>query len=255
VTAADAVFLFRDDPDLVAFSTTFGADFTGMNGIDMGVAPRLQVISPIDNVWDAEGNYFGVDSWHATADYDLAGPDTGTLDFNSSLHSSEINFRHNTRDWLKLLWGFRYIEFSEDLDFRAPSVGLPAIWRFDARNFMYGMQLGADVGMIRLFERLEIGGVFKAGVFNNRVISREEVISINLFSTDDTFLNKFDEIAFVGEASLGGTLHFNDHFALRGGYQMLWLEDAATAINSFTESEGLRGMFFHGAYAGLELRW
>jgi hypothetical protein len=255
MTAADAVFLFREDPDLVAFETTFGADFTAVNGVDMGVAPRLQLIAPIDAVWDVEGNYFGLDSWHVTADYDLAGPLSRTLDFDSSLHSSEINFRHNTRDWLRLLWGFRYIEFNEQLDFRAPSVNLPAIWHFDARNFMYGMQIGADVGLVRLWDRLEFNSGIKAGLFDNRVISREEVTTISPDSRTDVFLNKFDEVAFVGEASLGGTLHINDHFALRGGYQMMWLEDIATAMNSFTEPEGLRGMFLHGAYAGLELRY
>jgi hypothetical protein len=255
VTAADAVFLFRDDPDLTAFGATFAADFTSVNGIDMGVAPRLQIIGPVDNVWDIEGNYFGVDSWHVAADYDLPGGDTGTLDFNSQIHSSELNFRHNTRDWLKLLWGFRYVEFAEDLDFTAPSVGLPALWHFDTRNFFYGGQIGADVGMLRLFNRLEIAGVIKAGIYDNRVISRQEVITVNLFSADDTFLDKFDRAAFIGEGALGATLRFNDHSALRGGYQMMWLEDVSTAINSFTEPRSHQGLLLHGAYAGLELRW
>ena len=156
----------------------------------------------------------------------------------------------NALDAIKdLEWG------AAQLPFRAPSVVLPAIWHFDARNFMYGLQIGADVGLVRLWDRLELNSVVKAGVFDNRVISREQVTSIGPFSRTDVFLNKFDEIAFVGEASLGGASHINDHFALRGGYQMLFLQDVATAINSFTEPEGLRGMFFHGAYAGLELRY
>jgi hypothetical protein len=69
------------------------------------------------------------------------------------------------------------------------------------------------------------------------------------------FENKFDRAAFVGEGSIGGTLRLTDHSALRGGYQILWIEDVAKAVNTFTTGEGLGGLLFHGAYAGLELRW
>ena len=119
--AADALFLFRDDPDLVAFSTVFGADLTSVNGIDIGVAPRISFLVPAHEFWDVEGSYFGLDSWHAAADYDLPGGDVGALEFTSEIQSAEINVRYNARDWLTLLAGFRYIGFEESVDFTAPA--------------------------------------------------------------------------------------------------------------------------------------
>jgi hypothetical protein len=252
VTAADAVFLFRDDPDLVAFTSTFGADFITQNGIDMATAPRLQVIAPIDEVCDLEVNYFGLDSWRVTADYDFASGDIGALEFGSELHSAELNFRHNTLDWLTLFSGFRFVEFAEEIDFAAPSVGLPAGWHFDTQNFLYGWQWGADIGLVRLFDRFEINTVVKGGVFDNHADWRHDVATAGALST---FENQFDEVAFVGEASIGGTLRFNDHFALRGGMQGMWLKDVMKAINSFTTPDDTSGLFLYGGYAGIELRW
>jgi len=255
VTAADSVFLFRDDPDLVAFGSAFGAEFTDTNGIDMGVTPRLQVLVPIDEVWDFEANGFGIDSWHVTADYDLAGGESGALDFNSQLYSAELNFRHNTRDWLKLLWGFRFLEFSEIIDFTAPSVGLPAAWHFDTQNFFYGGQIGADVGLVSLWERVQLTGVVKGGVYDNHADWLHEVQTVGATST---FENQFDEVAFMGEVSFALTVRCSEHSALRGGYQWMWLEDVVQAVDSFTAPEGTRGLgglLLHGAFAGIELRW
>jgi hypothetical protein len=253
VTTGDAVFLFRDEPDLAAFATAFDADFTAVDGLDMGTAPRVSLIVPIRDVWDVEGNYFGLDSWQVDADYDLAGPGGGALEFDSQLHSAELNVRHNTRDWLVLMAGFRYVEFAESVDFSAPSNGRPAIWQFDTGNFFYGAQLGADIGLVRLFDRLEIGTVLKAGIYGNRADWRHQVQS---FGSSVVFVQNFDEVAYVGEATFGGTLRLNDHSAIRAGYQMMWLADVAKALNSFSEPAELHGeLFLHGAYAGIELRF
>ena len=75
------------------------------------------------------------------------------------------------------------------------------------------------------------------------------------FSTYTTPEYVCDEVAFVGEASIGGTLRFNDHFALCGGFQGMWLKDVMKAINSFTTPNDTSGLFLHGGYAGIELRW
>jgi hypothetical protein len=253
-TAADAIFLFRDDPALDSFAGAFAADITGTNGLDVGVMPRLQVMVPIDDIWDLEATGFGVDSWHVTGDYDLPGVLSGALDFNSQLFSAEVNFRHNTRDWLQLLWGFRWAEFSEYIDFTAPSVGLPAAWHLDAQNFFYGLQIGADVGLLSLWDRVELTGFVKGGVYDNRADWLHQVQTVGAVST---FENQFDEVAFLGEAALTLTVRCSEHSALRGGYHWLVLDEVTQAIESFTvnETDGLDRLFFHGAFAGVELRW
>lgn len=250
--AADALFLFRDDPDLVAFSTTFDADITSVNEIDMGVAPRVSFLVPAHELWDVEGSYFGLDSWDVTADYDLPGGDVGALEFTSELQSAEINIRYNALEWLTLLAGFRYIGFMESVDFTAPAVGLLSIWELDTRNNFYGAQLGADIGLLRMFDRFEVSTGVKAGVFGNDAEWRHAVQN---FGSAVVFENEFGEAAFAGEWFLGGTFRLNDHSAIRAGYQMLWLKDVAMAINSFSEPDGLRSLLLHGGYAGIELRF
>jgi hypothetical protein len=248
--AADALFLFRDDPDLVAFSTTFDADLTSVNEIDIGVAPRVSMIVPAHEFWDFEASYFGLDSWNMTADYDLASGDVGALEFTSELHSAEFNVRHNTLEWLTLLAGFRYIGFMESVDFTAPAFDLLSIWQLDTRNNLYGAQLGADIGLLRLFDRFEVTATVKGGVFGNDAEWRHAVEN---FGSEVVFENEFGEVAFAGEWSLGGAFRLNDHSAIRGGYQMLWLKDVSKAINSFSEPDGLGSLLMHGGYVGVEL--
>jgi hypothetical protein len=249
---ADALFLFRDDPDLVAFSTTFDADLTSVDEIDMGVGPRVSILVPAGEFCDFEGSYFGIDNWSAAADYDLPGGEVGELEFTSEIQSAELNVRHNVREWLTLLAGFRYIGFMESVDFTAPAFDLLSIWQLDTENNFYGLQIGADIGLLRLFDRFEITSVVKAGVFGNDAEWRHAVEN---FEAAVVFESRFDEAAFAGEWMLGGTFHLNDHSAIRGGYQMLWLKDVAQAINSFSEPDGLGSMLMHGGYAGIELRF
>jgi hypothetical protein len=251
-TVADALFLFRDDPDLEAFSTTFDADLTSVNTIDMGVGPRVSILVPASATCDFEGSYFGVDSWNVTADYDLASGDVGALDFTSELQSAELNIRYNAREWLTLLAGFRYIGFMESVDFTATSFDLLSIWQLDTENNLYGAQIGADIGLLRLFDRFEVNTVVKAGVYGNDAEWRHAVEN---FESAVVFESRFDESTFAGEWLLGGTFYLNDHSAIRGGYQMMWLEDVAMAINSFSEPDGLNSLILHGGYAGIELRY
>jgi hypothetical protein len=252
ITTFDAVTFFPDEPDLGAFAGAFGATFTSTNALDMATAPRVSLVVPADKFCDVEAVYFGHDAWHVAADYALPAGPPGRLDFNSQLFNGELNFRHHVRDWLTVLAGFRYLEYAELLEFNAPSGILPALWRLDTQNFLYGLQLGADVGLVRMFDRLELTGVVKAGVFDNHSDWHHEV---NTIGGSSFFDNQFDEVAFVGEASLGLTIRCSEHSALRGGYQMLVLQDVAKAIDSFIEPDGLDSLFLHGAYGGIELRW
>ena len=249
---ADAVLLFRDDPDLVAFSTTFDADLTSVDELDMGVAPRCRSLCRHMRcgMWreaisaSTPGTCQPTMTWLPAA--------ASALEFTSELQSAEINVRYNTREWLTLLAGFRYIGFMESVDFTAPAFDLLSIWELDTRNNFYGAQIGADIGLLRLFDRFEITSVVKAGVFGNDAEWRH---SVRNFGSSVVFEREFGEVAFAGEWLLGATLHLNDHAAIRGGYQLLWLKDVSQAINSFSEPDGLDSLLLHGGYAGIELRF
>lgn len=253
VVAVDSVFLLRSDPDFSQFEPAFDAVFTGSDSVDLGVGPRVQLLVPCSEKWDLETVYFGTDGWDADSEFALADDTSDVLRFDSQLFSAEVNLRHNTRDWLSLFTGFRYVEFDEELDFGVQLDTVPAVYHFDANNFLYGWQIGADAGLLSLGERFRLMSIIKAGIYGNHADWEQRIVAAGIPMTDG---NEFGHTAFVGQIDLLGTLRITEHCALRGGYQVMWLEGVALAMESLVAPPEATGdVFFHGATAGLELRF
>jgi hypothetical protein len=70
-------------------------------------------------------------------------------------------------------------------------------------------------------------------------------------------------VAFVGEIGITGAYQMTPHIALRGGYQLLWIQGVAIATEQVGATTLLTrssidtggGEFFHRALAGLEFTW
>ncbi len=167
VVSADCIYLFRDDADFAIFADAFDAAFTDSNGLDGGLTPRMVVSLPATKTCDVEAIYFGTDAWNASSDFDVPG-DSGSLEFDSQLHSGEVNIRYNATPWLTLMHGARYIEFDEDLNYSLPLAGFAANFHFDTDNILWGYQIGADVGLVNILDRIQIVGVVKGGIYGNQ---------------------------------------------------------------------------------------
>jgi hypothetical protein len=274
---AGAVILHRSRPDddVIAsspgglFEVSAGGDFEF--GWDGGV--DLYVARDLGCGYGVEARYFGVDSragfgYDFTVDFDFGG---GTIinlldvdaAYRSNLDSAEINLRIDGSPRVTWLAGFRYVELQELLNYDVTVLGfLDNDIRWATSNHLYGGQLGADLSLWNLNSPLSINSIFKAGVYGNDASNR--------FSFDRPVLPTIvggantGDVAFVGEIDINFALHVTPHFALTGGYQLMWIngvalssDQAAVALDQLdvdliTTSGDL---FYHGALAGAEFTW
>ncbi len=222
-----------------------------------------------------ELRYFGIDGWRATQNFTtsaiwnfptdppLFGLGVANIDsvYTSRLYSTEANLRHRSSDRLSWLIGFRWVQVHENLDFNADFGGNQAVINDNTDNNLYGGQIGIDW---RVFDRggpFKIDSVFKAGIFGNS--------ADNTFGVTQAIGPAFGagqskgQVAFVGEIGLTGVYQWTDHIAVRGGYQVLWVEGIAVASDQLTAVDVLNasginttgGIFYHGALASIDFTW
>jgi hypothetical protein len=185
-------------------------------------------------------------------------------------------------------FGVRYIKFDDEIndtfDQEAPP-GLPNATPitvaytdrfniFDIQNNLLGFQLGLLHDSWQVSRRFAIEGYINGGVYHNRIkftnLSGTQTTQILADDLDtptvdesridysDTYNNdvrEYSEISWVGEASLTGVCRLNKCWALRGGYQALYISNLHLADDAFIGNQNFaRDLFFHGWHAGIECR-
>jgi hypothetical protein len=224
---------------------------------------------------ELEVRYFGVDGNTATLtgntpalwDFPTTPPliGIGAVPFESvylsKLFSTEINLRQCSEriDGLTWLVGFRWLQVSDQFntDFNTGSINA----NFSTLNNLYGAQIGADMLLWSGGGPFRVDGVVKVGAYGNSAHN-----GMNVTQTAGPTFNSFDnenQFSFVGEIGITAAYQVSDHVAVRGGYQLLWLEGVATsgdqiqAIN-VTNGDGINTggeIFYHGAMASLDFTW
>ncbi len=111
--------------------------------------------------------------------------------------------------------------------------------------------------------RLRINGFAKIGIFHN---TADQNSNLN----DPANLGELSVVAngshtaFLCELGLIGSYHLSQHVALRGGYQVMWIEGVALATRQIPVTNLIAGtadiaisggLFYHGATAGFEITW
>ncbi|TWT99204.1 hypothetical protein Pla108_01390 [Botrimarina colliarenosi] len=155
----------------------------------------------------------------------------------------------------------------------------------EIENNLIGFQSGLRLDMWRPTRRLHLSGFVSAGVYcnildRNRVsqdsisITTKERVDVPATGTTpattqvNTTTNSLDttsvtaadgtRIAFTGEAALAATWKLSSTTALRGGYQVLFLDGIELAENLWTAPPPITPqsdeLFLHGWFAGLEYR-
>lgn len=275
---AGAVILQRTRPTPTRLIADVNTGETVLDASDFDfnweAGPDIAVIRSINSGLGAiEARYFSINDSQATKSLyaDVWIPTVpplvsdGWVDidamYSSRLYSAEINYRHNPANDFCWLVGFRWVQFDENLELDSYSPLNEATIVFDAENQLYGGQIGLDW---RIFDRggpIAVNSVFKAGVFGN--------------SASNSFLLRQDtgpsfrasdaanQVAFVGEIDITAVYRWTDHIALRGGYQLLWVEgvavaaDQVAATNLITENgiDTRGGVFYQGALVGIDFSW
>ena len=179
----------------------------------------------------------------------------------TKLDSFEINWRHQAWDQLVLLAGFRALDLRDDLAYKIAGNVATGDYFYD--NHMYGGQLGADWALTRPCNPLQLGMIFKAGVYGNADHGGITEFSGN--TPIQSFLGQGATAAFVGELDFLASYNLTDHIAVHGGYQLLWLTNLAlspdAASRSLVNPSLLRTvsddgrLFYNGATFGVDITW
>lgn len=277
---AGAVIMQRIRPQssLLAVNATTGDTLANADDFLFNAAggPDLSVFYHFDSDRSLEARYFGIDGWNVNQSFTtpniwaipsavpiLAPPGSATINYSSRLYSTEINLRNvsgfNERwTWL---FGFRWVQMDDDLRYNIDAGASDATVNYFTGNNLYGAQLGGDV---RLWDR---GGPFtadvvvKGGVYGNSARQATSIFSGPAFTAESS--ENRGKVAFVGEIGVTGAYQWTDHIAIRGGYQMMWLQGVAVAsdqvaVANIATGDGLEtsgNVFYHGALMSLDFTW
>ena len=265
----NAGVLVVTDPGNAPVSNTadFAFDWTG--GPDISIVRR----TANGNAWELR--YFGILNAEANRDYGNPGNieinpysfntnDSLVAGYQSTLNSTELNWLHPVTERVTWLAGFRWVELNDHLNY---TVGFPnnslLDLNYNMHNHLYGAQTGADVALWNRGGPLTVNGVVKAGIYGNSADS-----DIYLLDEDGNVASdgeaRSSHAAFVGDLSFVATYQVTSHFALRGGYQLLWLDGVALASNTALlgkqqttndtiDTDG--SLFYNGALVGGEFTW
>lgn len=143
----------------------------------------------------------------------------------------------------------------------------------DIDNNLMGFQVGMLHEAWCISRRFTIEGFVNAGVYYNNInyFNRMSTTTTQVFADDlSTTVNEsrtdvvrsvnndksdLSEISYVTEASLSGVCRLNKCWALRGGYQILWIDNVHLADAAFLgNSNSNDDLFFQGWHAGVECR-
>jgi len=273
---------------------TPGVEAFNANDFQQGSAggPRLGLIRHGDSGYDLELSYFQIDGWSSDRS---VGPDNPidwlvmrapggftqtnqepqlasqamVWDYATKLYDAELNVRWNPSSRVTVLAGFRWVNLGEKLVGTLDPVTFswePSTWNFwntTTTNNLYGFQIGADG---KLFERgrFSIGGLVKAGIFDN---DAEQTTEVSVIAKQErTASASTNHAAFVGETGLQCKYQVTERLLLRAGYEAIWLQGVALAPGQIQRTQtDLRtisvqalgvncdsSVFYHGATAGLE---
>ncbi len=269
---AGAIFLNRSRPNQSSILTPIGAPGIISNGGDFGfgwnAGPDVTVSKQMANGLTWEVRYFNDDEAAASADYpgvtgarvfgtNILGITSLTASDFTRLDSGELNVRAPLNDFCTFLIGFRTLDVHDRLTYTYNQGVLTTT--FDDGNRLYGGQIGMDLGLLNYGGPLRLDAALKAGVYSNGAEDR--------FTANAIFASSGasgTSAAFVGDIDITASYKLTKHCSIRGGYQLLWIEDLALATDNaaVAAASGLgtgintrSALFYQGATAAVEYAW
>jgi hypothetical protein len=186
--------------------------------------------------------------------------------YSSQLHNAEFNGRYtllNQGPWLlQGLAGFRYLQWNENFNLTGVDQFYGVTENINSRthNYLVGAQIGGD--MRADWRRFSFAMTGKAALFANFIQAQQSNLGSSGLSNvpgggilpiDSS--NHMTGVAEVLDFSAIATYRIGQHVALRGGYQLLYVNGLALAPNQLSGSSHSGGVFLQGPTAGLEINW
>lgn len=180
-----------------------------------------------------------------------------TVAYFSELDSGEVNVRQRLGERVSVLAGLRLLELNER--FNVESGG--GAFRSDIDNDLYGFQLGGDIHLANVRRSL-VFATAKAGVYYNNA-------DISATATNPAtggiiqFIDDEDEVAFVGDLTVGILVPMGPQADLRIGYEGLFLDGVGIAPDQSDNFSIFTGagtidqttLIYHGGFIGFDLFW
>ncbi|HLA83282.1 MAG TPA: hypothetical protein VJL29_00695 [Thermoguttaceae bacterium] len=255
--------------------------------------PRVGLVHHGDDGADMEVSYFQIDGWDS---YRAVGPTPDdwlvmrapgnflqaqdsplhlneqmvAWGYTSRLYNAEANMRWHCWDRVTMLAGFRWVNVTEELvGILAPpgTDGAGTFWNTQTKNNLYGVQIGADARLLER-DRFSIGGVLKAGIFDNHA---EETTSVRMERIQFPESDSTDYLAFLGQLGVQCKYQVTPRLLFKVGYEVIWLQGVALApgqipetyssygglnpLDTHVQAVGVNcnsGVLYHGGAAGLE---
>jgi hypothetical protein len=189
------------------------------------------------------------------------------INLSSELDNAELNFRHrfvsaNCLVHTSLLVGARYLRLRDDFIYSTDTGTNAMDYLQKTDNDLVGAQIGGDM-FFCITPRFRVGGEVEAGVYGNTAKQRTRMISTASPELRESV--RETDAAFVAEAGLIGLYRVTSRLTVRGGYQLLFIDEVATAIDNFNTVSPFSArtpfldnsgdVFFHGSTLGFEWTW
>lgn len=276
--SAGSLIMDRSTPDdAVLVTDAFGETLLDANDFDFDCRGGWEVGAIRHNVgctcFDLEARYSRIDGWRAVRDFvsspsgwvvQYAETPIGDTEFpalvggvyESHFDSMELNLRQSFYcGALTLVGGFRFVELDErGMSILNVSDRAPATTRVGAINDLFGVQGGADACFWQC-GCLGLEGKLRAGIYTNKAVSS---VFQSQTSSPEILASRArqSQSSFVGELGLIGTCQLSEDWALRAGYEVMWLENVAVASDQIAVSNPAAGVarvdtrggvLYHGA--------
>lgn len=285
---ADLLLLWRNAPSgqpLITDSVT-GTTVLDANQLDSALAagPRFSLFrtDTCGNAWEA--TYLRAFNFRSqttlptlTEGYDIAPPgilgdqeslfDGASMNLGSGIQSFELNRYHKVSRNIRLLGGFRWVEWRESatLTTAIPS-GVTDIYQSNVMNSLYGGQIGFDA-VVLTTNWLRVDTVMKGGAYGNNVSANSLLVKPEVDINQPFSIAKSPaSCGFVGELGFTGVMPITNCLDFRFGYFGLWLQGLGQPTRQYLtqdlasppptgtlDTKG--GTVVQGVSLGLEGRW
>jgi len=179
------------------------------------------------------------------------GTGSSRVRYLSTLQSAEANVLMAWDNWTNVLVGFRWFELDEHASISANGTNATFATSYDTLNDLIGGQVGIERAVFDRGDPLTLLVTGKTGVYANRIVRTATGIAAANATTN--------EVSFSGDLEILARYQFNPHVAFTAGYNLLWLETTALAIEQYGSSKTAINTsgspFYHGFLLGVEAVW
>ena len=276
---AGALFLSRSRANAAPTSKVFGRGdgrlLVDAGDVELSTAGGLDltIIARMSEAIGLEIRYFGIDGWKTSREvtdpleagvrFEGFGTSIAAaserIDYASRLYNFEINVLPQVTEGIPLVIGFRSLQLHERFElWQLDSPGASMDLGSHTNNHLYGLQIGAEPYLGGAGGPLRLDGLLKAGIYGNHAVqgTASPLSSPGVEARRST-------VAFVGEAGVAIVYRVNRFLAVRGGYELLWIQHVALAPDQSLGTDlaapsaavELDTAFLHGAAASVEFNF